>query len=195
MRPTPFIFFAVVLSIVLSSLLPMFNRADKLKPPPTVGPLPAYSLIDSSNQPVNEELFKEHIRVYSFFFTSCSDVCPRITAAIKELMLKNADVNFVSVSVDPSTDTPSHLSEYAVKLQARPDRWRFLTGEAQAIRQLATDLKIYGDDAPGSHSTRLVLIDRHGLVRATYQVLNGEGAIDEDAISQISNDIQVLRSL
>ena len=42
------------------------------------------------------------------------------------------DVHLISLTVDPETDTPSRLKEYAEKLGAKPG-WHLLTGKKENI--------------------------------------------------------------
>ena len=99
-----------------------------------------------------------------------------------------SDVHLVSFSVDPEKDTPAVLRGYAGKLQAEPGRWDFLTGPKPAIYKLSHDgFKLAvsdGSDAQGLpvHSTRMVLVDRHGQIRGYYD------ATEPDAITKLVAD-------
>jgi cytochrome oxidase Cu insertion factor (SCO1/SenC/PrrC family) len=97
-------------------------------------------------------------------------------------------VHLVSFSVDPEKDTPDVLRSYADRLQAQPNRWDFLTGPKSAIYKLSHDgfkLAISdGSDADGIpvHSTRMVLVDRHGQIRGYYD------AAEADAMTKLLAD-------
>src|SRR5262249_14790810 len=79
--------------------------------------------------------------VISFIFTTCRDFCPLAAARLSELQDKlgdamGRDVFFYSLSIDPETDTPERLKEYAKTFGAGPG-WLVLTGkpgEIQALR-------------------------------------------------------------
>jgi len=189
MRPAPVVFFVLVLTVIVSSLLPMFNHQGKLKPPEVRGRLPAYSLVDARNQPVNENLFDGQLRVLTFFFTSCPEICPRLNRTIKTLADNNPGVKFISITVDPKIDTPERLSQYSRELQASDDQWNFLTGDYAEVQRLQDELKISGGGEPAQHSTRAILVDRHGLVRGLYQLL------DADGLAALQYDIKVLETL
>jgi len=94
--------------------------------------------------------------------------------------LEKSDVHLVSFSVDPEKDTPAVLRSYAERLQAEPGRWDFLTGAKSAIYKLSHDgFKLAvsdGSDAQGIpvHSTRMVLVDRHGQIRGYYDAAEPE---------------------
>lgn len=90
--------------------------------------------------------------------------------------LEKSDVHLVSFTVDPETDTPEVLRDYAERLHARPGRWDFLTGPVSAIYELTRDgFKLGVSDGAGEegvpvHSTRAVLVDRRGTIRGYYDI-------------------------
>ena len=100
--------------------------------------------------------------------------------------LRDTDVKLVSFSVDPQHDTPAVLREYAAKLDAQPGRWHFLTGDKNTIYRLSRDgfkLATAEGGAEGPiHSTRLVLVDRSGMIRGYYD------ATDADAVTRLLAD-------
>ena len=102
--------------------------------------------------------------------------------------LEKTDVHLVSFSVDPEKDTSEVLRRYAERLQAEPGRWDFLTGPKSAIYKLSHDgFKLAtsdGSDAQGIpvHSTRMVLVDRHGQIRGYYD------AIEPEAVTKLLAD-------
>lgn len=113
-----------------------------------------------------------------------------ISSRMSELQkpLEKTDVHLVSFSVDPEKDTPQVLRGYADKLQADPKRWDFLTGTKSAIYKLSHDgFKLAVSDGSGEqgipvHSTRMVLVDRHGDIRGYYD------ATEVDAITKLVAD-------
>jgi protein SCO1 len=84
-----------------------------------------------------DDLMKDRIVVISFIYTSCRDICPMVTARLAQLEDKlgeamGRDVFFISISVDPETDTPEKLKDYAEAFQAGPG-WVFITGKPADI--------------------------------------------------------------
>jgi protein SCO1 len=87
-----------------------------------------------------DDLIKDKLFVISFIFTTCKDFCPLAAARLSELQEKlgdamGRDVFFYSISIDPETDTPERLKEYATAFGAGPG-WLFLTGKPEDIRAL-----------------------------------------------------------
>ena len=100
--------------------------------------------------------------------------------------LRETDVKLVSFTVDPGHDTPAVLRNYAVRLDAQPGRWHFLTGDKETIYRLARDgfklATAAGGEAGPIHSTRMVLVDRSGMIRGYYD------ATDADAVTRLLAD-------
>lgn len=117
--------------------------------------------------------------VAAAIFTTCAGPCPRIAASLKRLQeeLADTDVRLVAFSVDPEYDTPAVLAEYAERWGADPERWVFLTGEAEAVYELVHQglwLAAQRDpEAPHgfqvTHKTSLVAVDREGRRRGWYE--------------------------
>jgi len=87
-----------------------------------------------------DDLIKDKVFVVSFLYTTCRDFCPLAAARLSELQEKlgdamGRDVFFYSISIDPETDTPERLKEYAKTFAAGPG-WLFLTGRPQDIQAL-----------------------------------------------------------
>ena len=112
------------------------------------------------------------IWIADFIFTSCTGPCPRMSAFM--LRLQNEfqslpDVRLVSFTVDPATDVPEVLAEYAKRFKAQPGRWFFLTGEREDLHKLSREAFLLGDVTGNlEHSTRFVLIDKQGAIRGYY---------------------------
>ncbi|HEX8117884.1 MAG TPA: SCO family protein, partial [Pyrinomonadaceae bacterium] len=96
-------------------------------------------LIDQDGRKVRfyTDVLRGKTVVVNAFFTTCTSVCPpmnrnmeKIQEALGERVGK--DVFLVSISVDPLTDTPPRLKEYAQKFHAKPG-WVFLTGRKENV--------------------------------------------------------------
>ena len=116
------------------------------------------------------DLVKGKTVAVNFIFTTCTTVCPPLTATFRRVQQQlaeagAADVQLISVSVDPVTDTPERLRDYAAKFKAGPG-WTFVTGDKLEIDSLLralgsavadknehTPSVLVGNDAAG-HWTR-----------------------------------------
>ena len=154
------------------------------------GAVPFFQLTNQNGQSFGSEQLSGKIWIADFIYTTCPGPCPMISSRMSELQkpLEKTDVHLVSFSVDPGKDTPEVLRGYADKLQAEAGRWDFLTGPKSAIYNLSHDgFKLAvsdGSEAQGIpvHSTRMVLVDRHGQIRGYYD------ATEPEAITKLLAD-------
>jgi protein SCO1/2 len=174
--------------VSLSLVLILAGACHRRSALPELFPVPAAALVDEQGRAVNLASMKGSVTVYDFIFTSCRGTCPIMTNNMRRLtpkVAKDAPVRFVSISVDPSHDTPAVLTEYAKRVRNDP-RWTFLTGTRPAI----VDLSVHGfklaagDPGPGGdpllHSSKFAVADKQGIIRGYYDGSDG-GVADEVA--------------
>ena len=165
---------------------------------PLLGEVPAFGLVDQRGAPASRDRLLGEPWVADLIFTRCKSVCPLITERMAALgPALPAAVRRVSVSVDPTHDTPEVLARYATEHAAGDTRWLFLTGGAEEVRRLAVEGFKLGvavtplDDPraaeePITHSTRFVLVDAQGRVRGYYD------AFDAAATEALARDAAAL---
>lgn len=149
-------------------------------PLPRLGVVPDFTLTERSGASISLAALRGSPWIANFVFTSCAGPCPRISSQMAQLQKADSGlegVRFVSFTVDPETDTPGVLREYANKFGASPERWLFLTGGKQQLYSLIRDgFKLAVDDGQGetssdppagiiTHSTRFVLVDAEARIR------------------------------
>ncbi|MGY0194532.1 SCO family protein [Leptothrix sp. BB-4] len=91
----------------------------------------------------------------NFIFTSCTTICSPLSATFKamdEELRRRAgpDVQFISVSVDPLTDTPEELRKFGRKFEAGAN-WTFVTGSRASIDAILKAFDVAGG-SPEDHS-------------------------------------------
>lgn len=169
-------------------------------PLPVLAQVPDFELLEASGEAQTLADLRGAPWVADLIFTSCAGICPRMTREMAALRASVRDVpglRFVSFSVDPDTDTPELLREYASRFTEDRRGWLFLTGDNATIRRIAAEgflLPVQdGDPARGDeavlHSSRFVLVDAAGRVRGTYDVR------DPEAMLAIRVDLRRLRDL
>ena len=106
-------------------------------------------LLDQDGKTVRfrTDVVGDRIVVIDTFFTTCGLICPILGAIMMELQelaggRLGRDLVLVSISVDPLTDIPPRLKQYAGKWEARPG-WLFLTGGKPSVDQVLTGLGLY----------------------------------------------------
>jgi protein SCO1/2 len=142
---------------------------------PELGQVPAFSLTDETGSSVDDGMMRGKVSVVDFIFTTCTSLCPMMSgrmAWLQQELRDRPDIQFVSFSVDPETDTPAVLTEYGKRYGAVPGTWRFLTGDKQQIYALTTKGFRLGLEEEGNntivHSAKFVLVDRNGSIRGYY---------------------------
>ena len=153
--------------------------------------LPDFSLTNQRGATFALSDLHDKVWVADFIFTSCGTICPPMTIEMARLQDEFAaeDLHFVSFSVDPERDTPEVLFRYADYYGADDNRWAFLTGQKEAIYQLAHEGFNLAAGHRGSeilHSTRFVLVDQNQQLRGYYD------SRSKAHLQQLRQDIQTL---
>jgi protein SCO1 len=151
------------------------------------GSVPEFTLMNQDGKNFGSADLRGKIWIADFVYSTCPGPCPMISSRMSELQkpLEKTDVHLVSFSVDPAKDTPQVLRGYAEKLQAEPGRWDFLTGPQSTIYNLSRDgfkLAVGEEKGVPIHSTRMILVDRHGAIRGYYD------AVEPDAVTKLVAD-------
>ena len=117
----------------------------------------------------------KHVALGLIFLKYISDAFEAKRADLLQDELADTDVLLVSVSVDPTNDSPERLRTYGGRFDADPERWWFLTGEESEVYKLITgSFKLAVDAADEgrphliTHDSRLSAVDREGKVRGWY---------------------------
>lgn len=188
-------FWVIVALIILAAAWGWSTRSSR--PPrslPQFGLVPPFELIDQFGHPVALSHLKGQPWLASFIFTRCAGQCPVIVSHLVTLRPEiPPEVRFVSFTVDPAWDTPARLAEYAAQLDAAPEQWLFVTGEKRELVTLVREgFRLAMQDTPENmnepvtHSARLALVDRAGVIRGYYL------ATDEEELDRLVDDLASL---
>jgi len=179
---------AVLASLALLGVVYLTNLRPTSTPLPDLGLAPSFSLTDQHGQTFSTASLNGKTWVANFFFTTCDGPCPVTMSAVASIVRQfvNDDrIQFISITSDPTTDTPAKLAEYSAKFPAQ--HWTYLTGTSEQILKISTEgFKLGLTTDPNIHSTRLVLVDRHSRIRGYYS------ATDEAALAKLSADLRGL---
>ena len=96
-----------------------------------------------------------------------------IQKKLKDDAVASGRVHLVSVSVDPSTDTPPVLKRHAAKVGADPKTWTFLTGDRDEIDRFAARFglsvaRARNDQGDITHTLRTAVVDADGKLVKVY---------------------------
>jgi uncharacterized membrane protein YozB (DUF420 family)/cytochrome oxidase Cu insertion factor (SCO1/SenC/PrrC family) len=184
--------FAVVLCLFRSATA----KADSLHV--DLGEVAPFSLTERSGKTVTRDDLRGKVWVAHFFFRCCTQGCAQTTASMLELQKAfagNPHVLLVSFTLDPETDTPDALRDFANQHGADPKQWLFLTGDEKTIHTLVEkgflqSVAKRGDADPGTkidHTFRLVIVDGEGKI-AGY-IDNGK---EPDQVRNLESRVRTL---
>lgn len=148
--------------------------------------LPDFALWDQDSSLITQAQVAGKIRVSEFFFTSCPTICPKMAQQMLRLhdsLLNEPRVILLSHTIDPVHDSVAVLHQYAGALGVNTAKWHLMTGDKDAIYDLAEAYMVSaGEDAdsPGGymHSGAFVLADAQRRIRGYYDGTSPE-AVDE----------------
>lgn len=147
-------------------------------PPPELAPQDSTAKLDAAAAKyfTNTELVDQHGKTHRFYedlirgrkvlinfaFTSCKGACSPITKHLSEVQDKlgdrvGKDITMITLSVDPTNDSPQALAKFAKKFGARRG-WYFLTGSRENLSLVLKKLGGYVDN-PDAHNTTLLIGD------------------------------------
>jgi protein SCO1/2 len=115
----------------------------------------------------------EEVRLYSdliegkqviinFVYSTCTSVCPTLQSVFQGIQSQLGDrlgteVNLISISVDPDTDTPERLESFASDYGA-DSGWSFLTGNIDNVNDVLRAFGVYARTKE-EHTSMFVLGD------------------------------------
>ncbi|WP_239986490.1 MULTISPECIES: SCO family protein [Arenibacter] len=145
---------------------------------------------NQNNEEIQLKVLKGDVLVMVMIYTSCQTACPRLVADMRGIeeqipLDKKDKVTFVFVSIDPETDTPQRLKEFAKENQMDSEKWVFLRGSEGDTREFSAVLAVnYKKISPMdfSHSNIISVFDQEGEL--AYQQ-EGLGVNNSETVSKI----------
>jgi len=168
------------------------------------GAVPAFKLTGMDARPFDSGALAGKVWAASFVYTQCKNSCPMLQAQMRRLsqsLPAGPAFALVSITVDPDRDTPQALAAYAQKMGLTDPRWAFLTGRKPVLKKLIQE-GFHLAAEPGErqsdarkapdilHSSKIVLVDKHGDIRGYYDGLLAESveAVRDDAARLAAED-------
>jgi protein SCO1/2 len=173
-------------NVVMKSV-PYYNTADCM---PTWIPDPNeakrsithiigdFTCFDQTGATITRKTILGKIHIANFIFTTCAGLCPQMSHQFKILqdsLIRDTNVVLLSFSVTPQIDSVSRLKDYGEMMGAIPSKWHLLTGDKQAIYDLARK-SYFAEEAAGIskdssqflHTEHFILADQTGRIRGIY---------------------------
>jgi YVTN family beta-propeller protein len=155
--------------------------------------IPDVEVLDQDGNALHfyRDLIKDKTVAINFIFTNCTTICPPLAATFARVQKDmgdkvGKDVHFISISVDPMTDTPERLKAWGAKFKAGAG-WTFVTGEKQEMDKLLnalgaavskredhTPAMIIGNDAKGVWTRTYGLAKTGQIVGLILDVMAGK---------------------
>lgn len=152
-----------------SALKPVERRQVNL-------PIADFSLTDQGGKSFHFKNLRGKVLVVAFAYTTCPDVCPLITAALRQVQSKltieeRKDSYLLTVTTDAEIDSPKVLTDYAKRYGAELDTWSFLTGDEATLKLVWKNFGV-GVKRKGrglvDHTPLTAIVDRHGVLRVAF---------------------------
>ena len=183
----PYVWAFVIGCVTITLMRPLLRHVPK--PPPVLGALPEFSLVDPHGKPFGSADLHGQVYVASFFFTRCPSVCPLLMMRMKQLQDRFRNdgirgIRLISITVDPANDSPDVLRDAEPRYGVDETRWTLLTGPPDRVRALCVDgfhvpgfEQAYRGEGDIPHTTKVVLVDQQGRIRGYYDT--DESGLDE----------------
>jgi len=122
------------------------------------------------------DVLKGKTVIVNAFFTSCTSVCPPMNRNMEKIQEAlgdrvGRDVFLVSMTVDPETDTPARMKEYAKKFHAGSG-WLFLTGKKENLDWALYKLGQYVESKDDHQTVLIIGNEPTGLWKKAFGMAN-----------------------
>jgi protein SCO1/2 len=174
-----FVLLVVGFFLILSYAVPEFAH-PKIKPISTVQP---FAFPDQEGKTITNKDVEGKVYVATFFFTTCTSVCPRLNNNLKPVYteFKNEpDFKILSYTCDPSTDSIAKLKWYSDSvLKIEASKWVLLTGNKDSLYAMARHSYMIDDpknevekgETDFLHTQLIALVNKKGEVVKIYDGL------------------------
>ena len=135
-----------------------------------------FILTDQSGKIFRFTQLSGKVVLVGFAYTTCPDVCPLLTAALRQVQSRltateRKGVQLLTITTDPEIDAPKVLAGYAKRYGAELDNWAFLTGDEKKLRAVWKNFAV-GVKRKGrgliDHTPLTAIVDRRGFLRVAY---------------------------
>ena len=118
------------------------------------------------------DLLEGKVVIINSFFATCTGSCLPLNRNLEKLQANlgarmGKDVHIISISVDPTLDTPEQLKAYANKLNAGPG-WYFLTGDKETVDFVLKKIGHFVDNKQAHLDQFIIANERTGLWKKAF---------------------------
>lgn len=136
------------------------------------------------------DLLKGKTVIINSFFATCQGSCLPITRNLEKVQEAlgdrlGVDAFMISISVDPTVDTPGELKAFGKKFHARPG-WYFLTGSKENVDFVLKKLGQFVENKNDHLNLVIVGNDRTGLWKKAFGLAKSEELVK--VVESVIND-------
>lgn len=154
-------------------------KTGRMVPAVAVGAaVPDFTLVDQKKRAVSLSQLRGKLVVANFIYTTCAlpNFCLRLATNFNVLQTRFAkelgrDLILLTLTFDPTHDTPDVMAAYASQWRANPDTWRFLTGAPADVDRACRlfGVRAFATDGVMDHSLHTVIIGRDGTLLSNIE--------------------------
>ena len=139
-------------------------------------PIADFTLVDQNFREFQFSKLTGRVVVVAFAYTTCPDVCPLITAALRQVQSgltpdEHKKVFLLTITTDPEIDAPKVLASYGKRYGADFANWSFLSGDQAALQIVWKNFGVgVKRKARGlvDHTPLIAVVDRKSKMRVVY---------------------------
>lgn len=145
---------------------------------PLGAPVPDFELTNQDGERLTLSSLRRHVVAVTFVYTRCPlpDYCPRMMTNFTALAQRfgdrlGRDLTLLTITFDPTFDSPAVLKRYAASFGAGHAGWQLLTGSRDEVRQVCErfGLEFWPEEGLITHTLQTAIIDREGRLAATVE--------------------------
>ena len=128
--------------------------------------------------------------IINSFFATCQGSCLPITRNLEKVQEAlgdrlGKDARIISISVDPTVDTPGELKAFGKKFHARPG-WYFLTGSKENVEFVLKKLGQFVENKQDHYNIIIIGNERTGLWKKAFGLAKSEELVK--VVESVLND-------
>lgn len=171
--------------VIIAQARPDYKPAAVYHTPAAGESVPDFKLLNQSDRTINLKQFRGKVLVMTFIYTRCplADYCPRMSRNFAEIdkalaaePTLYAKTHLLSVSFDPTYDTPKVLRSYGEAYTGRYtqetfDHWDFAAPAKEELTKMEEYFSVGvtpGENGTLQHSLSTVVVGKDGKVMAFY---------------------------
>lgn len=137
---------------------------------------------DGKKMRLYTDLLQGKTVIINSFFATCQGSCLPITRNLEKVQEAlgdrlGKDARIISISVDPTVDTPAELKAFGKKFHARPG-WYFLTGPKENVEFVLKKLGQFVADKQDHYNIIIVGNERTGLWKKAFGLAKSDALVE-----------------